>query len=296
MNNKKVVITGASGFLGRHLLQCLNNDCQYTVYALSSRPGALKEQYGGSNIVYLYKDIVFSEAEVLKEGFVINCAYPRNAVGSEIAEGIKYIQTVFEASVAHGARAIINISSQSVYSQARTEIADENTALSLESAYAVGKYAIELMLENNCKDTATAYTNLRLASLIGPDFNQRIVNRFVFKLLHDEAISVSKQEKRLGFLDVEDAVSAILAVLNTERELWKPVYTVGSGVGYTVEELYNAAVDILRHQKTIREPIFEYGSDCSTTAVSFSLLHEDTGFTPQIPLSKSIENIIKYME
>lgn len=41
---KKVVITGASGFLGSHLLERLRGDEQYEVYALSSKPDALRKR------------------------------------------------------------------------------------------------------------------------------------------------------------------------------------------------------------------------------------------------------------
>ena len=96
-----------------------------------------------------------------------------------IADGLKYIQSVFEKSVEGNAAVIVNISSQSVYSQKRTEAATEETPVCLESPYAVGKYAVELMLESICRGSKTRYTNLRMASLIGPGFDQRIVNRLV---------------------------------------------------------------------------------------------------------------------
>ena len=51
MSSKKIVITGASGFLGSHLVKRVKDDGQYHVFALSSRPEELKEKTGGSRIV-----------------------------------------------------------------------------------------------------------------------------------------------------------------------------------------------------------------------------------------------------
>ena len=138
-------------FLGSHLVERLKDDEKYTVFALSSRPEELKEKIGGTAVEYLHKVAFKDSGEFLEDAIVINCAYPRNSTGTVIADGLKYIQGVFEAAVENRAAAIINISSQSVYSQQRTEAATEDTPLCLESPYAVGKHAIELMLESICK-------------------------------------------------------------------------------------------------------------------------------------------------
>lgn len=293
MSHKKIVITGASGFLGSCLVERLKDDCRYTVYALSSKPDDLMQRIGGTNVSYNYKDAMV--AEMLKDGIVINCAYPRNSTGRTIADGLKYIQRVFEAAVENCAAEIINISSQSVYSQQRTEAATEDTPICLESPYAVGKYAIELMLESICRGSKTRYINLRMASLIGPGFDQRIVNRFAMKLINGEAVKVVRQPKKMGFLDVEDAVSAILAIVSAIPNSIQPIYNVGNGNGYTVEEIYNVVSSVLRNQISIPQPVYENGMDTSSTVVSYERLHKDTGFIPTIDLDKSVKRIIAQM-
>ncbi len=294
-NCKKIVITGASGFLGSHLVERLKDDEKYIVYALSSRPDELKEKIGGTSVEYLHKDAFKESGKILEAGIVVNCAYPRNSTGIVIADGLKYIQGVFEAAVENRAAAIINISSQSVYSQQRTEAATEDTPLCLESPYAVGKHAIELMLESICKGSSTKFTSLRMASLIGPGFDQRIVNRFALKLLNHEPVTVLRQKKQMGYLDVEDAVSAILAVSNYSDGYWKKIYNVGNGMGYTVEAIYEAVSEALKNKVEITDPIIEEGTDSSCTAVSYETLHADTGYTPAIDIKNSIERIIAQM-
>ena len=297
-NNTKIVITGASGFLGSHLLERLKDDASYIVFALSSRPSELKEKIGGQNIEYLYKNDIVGESagKIIRNSVIVNCAYPRNYIGSEIATGLKYIQTVFESAVKNEAEAIINISSQSVYSQQRKEIATENTPVCLENPYAVGKYAVELMLESICKQAEKRYTNLRMASLIGPGFNQRIVNRFAIKMLQNEQITVVRQDKYMGFLDICDAVEAVMSIILTPCIYWKPVYNVGNAKGYTVEQIYEVLASMLRDKIVVENPIIEKGSDTSTTAVSYGLLHDDTGFVPKVSLEGSINNILAQMD
>lgn len=294
--SKRIVITGASGFLGRHLLERIKNDGRYEIFALSSRPDELKKSIGEANAEYLHKDAIAGKAEFICGSVVINCAYPRNTTGMDIADGLRYIKGVFEAAAKNGAAAVINISSQSVYSQLRTDVATEETPLCLESPYAIGKYSVELMLESICGAADVRFTNLRMASLIGPGFDQRIVNRFAKRIIAGEAVTVMRQQKTMGFLDVEDAVSAIMAVADKPADTWKPVYNVGNGIGYTVEEIYETAAQILKDRMTVNEPVYENGNDSSCTAVSYDLLNADTGFVPAVDLKTSVERIIRQIQ
>lgn len=293
MSRKKIVVTGASGFLGSHLVERMRGDERYSVYALSSKPELIKHRLGGENIVYCHKDML--DADILKDSIVISCAYPRNSTGMDIADGLKYIQRVIEGAVENKATAIINVSSQSVYSQKRIEAATEETPICLESPYAVGKYAVELLLESICKGTDIYYTNLRLASLIGPGFDQRIVNRFIMKLMDGESITVMRQPKKMGFLDVEDAVNAIFAITNISADFWQTIYNVGNGMGYTVEEIYDTVAFELKDKIDFIKPSYENGTDMSSTEVSYERLRKDTGFAPTIDLNESVKRIIARM-
>lgn len=296
-SNNNVVLTGASGFLGSHIVKKLKNNGDYRVVALSSKPEELKKKIGGSNIEYHHKDTLKKKesSNMLKDAIVINCAYPRNFIGAEIADGLKYIQSVFKAAVMNQAKGIINISSQSVYSQQRTEVATEITPISLENSYAVGKYSVELMLDSICDGSNTKFTNLRMASLIGPGFDQRIVNRFATKMLHHERITIIQQEKSMGFLDVDDAVEAVLSLLSYNVSMWKTVYNVGNGKGYTVEQIFKSLAFVLKDKIDVIEPIVEKGNDCTTTAVSYDKLNCDTAFTPKVELNESIKKILNFL-
>ena len=59
--------------------------------------------------------------------------------------------------------------------------ATEETSLNLETKYAVGKYATELLVNKICRNIP--HTNLRMASLIGEGFEQRITNKLVAKAI-----------------------------------------------------------------------------------------------------------------
>jgi len=293
---KKVVVTGSSGFLGRHLVDRLKNEDGWIVFALSSKGEELQKRNTLSNLRYCRKDLSPEAArEVFRGAVVVNCAFPRNSTGAEMADGLRYVRDLFESAVRSGVSALINISSQSVYSAKREAPATEEEPLSLDSPYAVGKYAAELMLESVCRESGVRCTNVRLASLIGPGFDQRIVNRLIQRALGGEPLSVNRSGQRFGFLDVEDAVSALVSLLKTDPALWRPVYNVGSGSGCSVEEIARGiAGELEKRGLPVPEMTFENGAGSGTTAVDCRLLSRDTGFEPKIDLSGSISRIIDH--
>lgn len=297
-NESKIVITGASGFLGHNLVKALKGKGKYFIHALSSRGDELQSRNKDKYIFYHHKDIIFSDAgkEILKDAIVVNSAFPRNSTGVGMADGLKYIQKVFLRSMQACARGIINISSQSVYSQKREEIATEVTPVCLESSYAVGKYSTELMLDSICQETDVLYTNLRMASLIGPGFDQRIVNRFVKQALKKMPVQVVRSKQLFGFLDIEDAVNALIFLIETPIETWKTTYTVGNGKGYSIEEIAESVEKVFnKNDIPFMNISTESGDGVGNTGVSYRLLHEDTGFEPTIDLKDSIQKILIHM-
>ena len=230
------MITGASGFLGRHLIEDLLNMTEHRVIALTSQAEKLHALFPSFNdrlsIVSSeeYSSLSYREVDVL-----VNCAFPRNEDGTKMAEGLHFIAGLLKAAADGGVGAVINISSQSVYSQQRTEPATEETSLNLESKYAVGKYASELLTNIICADIP--HTNLRLASLIGVGFDQRITNKLIDQALSGNVLHIMTGNQHYGFLDVRDAADAIVKMCENNPFQWDEIYNLGTNNSYNLYEI-----------------------------------------------------------
>ena len=240
---RKVVLTGAGGFLGSHLLAELVGRGD-EVCAVSSKSAAqlLSSAGAGGADLSLLKVIGHDDwnglaAEISDADVLVNCAFPRNVDGYQLADGMDYLQRVFAIAGASQVGAVVNISSQSVYSQTRTEPAREDTPVCLESKYAVAKYASEQLLEAYCADKP--HTNIRLASLIGPGFDQRVVNKMAKKALAGEELLVLENGSQFAYLDVRDAVSGLLALCASKPSEWLRVYNLGPDGCVNLTEIAN---------------------------------------------------------
>lgn len=247
----KVAVTGASGFLGNEVIRLLLQDEDCTIVAFTSQKVRLESTHHSRRLLVYdrndFKDKQFQDVDVL-----LNCAFPRNTDGVQMAKGLKYIKEVFEEAVKCKVREVINISSQSVYSQNKDYPASEDSELSLDSAYAVGKYASELLTNSICADIK--HTNIRLASLIGPEFDQRVVNKMIDAALKNRQIVFLGGVQKFGFMDITDAAQAIVAVIKNYDVEIADVYNIGIVGGYSLEKL----------AECIKERLISKGIEIST--------------------------------
>lgn len=285
----RVVITGASGFLGQNLVKRLSEREDISILALTSRPETL---CAVKNVTACNKDAIFTDEQPLQQGdILIHCAFPRTAAGAEFASGLAYVARVLEEAERKRIRGVINISSQSVYDSKRTEAASETDAVCPEGGYAIGKYAQELMGQGIC--CHVPITSLRMASLIGPGFDQRLTNKMVDFALTSGKLTVKDNQQYFGFLDVADAVSGICALLDTAPQKWHAVYNLGASSVYTLPEIACMVKDAVEQQtgKTVDITVQE-GTECSNSGLNCQLLHQAAGYAPQITMEESIQRIL----
>ncbi len=239
----RVLVTGASGFLGRFLLDELLKKSEHTIIALTSQTEKLEMMFPSyDDRLVIASSEKFATLDYNEIDVLVNCAFPRNEDGSKMAEGLRFIAELLKTAADGGVGAVINISSQSVYSQQRTEPATEETPLNLASNYAVGKYASELLTNKICADIP--HTNLRMASLIGAGFDQRVPNKLINMVLAGEELKILTGTQYYGFLDVRDAASAINGVIKSDPTVWSEVYNLGANEAYTLENIAQQVVSI----------------------------------------------------
>ena len=287
----KIAVTGAGGFLGTELLRQLSEVADIKIYAFSFDFERKRDTYvKADNII----SVDNSEAAALDYSdidILINCAFPRNTDDEAFAEGLNFIQKVIEKAVNDKVGPVINISSQSVYSQKRTAPADEDFPIVLESKYAVGKYWSELFVNTVCRNLR--HTNLRMASLIGAGFNQRITNKFAAKVIAGEQITISGGEQIFGFLDVRDAAAAIIKIALSDCE-WHEVYNLGTNNAYTLREIAECAVVVGNEIGfTAPEPVYNNFGEWQNSALDCSKFMKYFDWKPTYSMKDTMHQIYR---
>ena len=287
----RVIVSGAGGFLGSVLVRQLYEKTDGHIYALSSQKKPAVNELWENRVTYLDKSALErGEIELGAEDVFINCAFPRNADGTQMADGLDYIKKTLESAVRGGIGAVINISSQSVYSQTRAEAATEDTALNLESTYAVGKYATELLTNSICR--GIPHTNIRLASLIGVNFDQRLINKMVKFAAKGNDLRVVAGDQKFGFLDVRDAADAIVRMVCSEKRDWHEAYNLGPQHAYTLREMAQLVAELAEEMCGITVKINEEpGEGRQNSDLDCSLFYVDFGWKPTFSIRDTAREI-----
>ena len=295
----RLIITGAGGFLGCNVVKGVLEEGFFDeVIAITLGADQMKNRFQeGDRLKIFEADAISIGAVKLQESDVIlNCAYPRAMKGADVTLGLDYVESVFQSAANAHVKGIMNISSQSVYDPQRKDPATEADIPVLTDEYAVGKYCMEMLLRDVCKDIP--YTNIRLASLIGPGFDVRVPNKMVKNAFEKHVISVVKNDQHFGYLDIEDAVCGLTKLLRIEPKQWKKVYNLGGSRTYSLVEIAQCIISQMENKcdTNVSMDILDMkdGAARLNSSLVDRVLRDDIGDYIFNTLDESIQKIIDH--
>jgi len=308
----KVLITGAGGFVGTHLINELKkspeNEIYASVYKATSDITTLVDQthiiagdltdyaFAESLVKSVQPDVIFHLAAL---SVVHNSASLATSVMSSNAT-ISY--NMLEATKLYASRArFIAISSGNVYGAVEdtTRPVDELTPLRPLNPYAVSKVTQEMLALQYSLSYGLDVVILRPFNHTGVGQTRdfvipRLAHQFVQieKKLLDPVIEVGNIETIRDFTDVADMVRGY--VLASQKCISGEIYNIGTGVGHTIAEiieilksLSSAKVEVKILDKLVR------ASDVPILVADASKFMDLTGWKPQVSLQDTISDILE---
>ncbi len=299
--NKKIVLTGATGFVGRNLIDALlSQNSDYTIAALVRNKETAKLLLPKS--VELYDSVDFEKGSFSFGNFdsLLHLGFARpHKTNEEIAESLAFTAKIFRSAVDHNLSEIINLSSQSVYGQSSMPPWNEETVPAPNTPYSSAKYCTELLLNELAHQKKHIKTSsIRLASTTGGAnglIDIDIMSRFVKKIKNQENLTVIGGMQKVERLDIRDAVSGIISLLNTTGK-WRPVYNLGPSNQINLIEL---AEQVIKTGKTYyknnrskidlleKENLLNFGMDINS-------FKKDTGWEPKYSIEDTIHSLFNY--
>lgn len=299
---KKLLLTGATGFLGRNLIdELLKQNNNYTIIALVRDKTKAKQLLPNAVEIFNEKDLEIGNISLGNTDILLHLGFARpHKSHVEISRSLAFTGKIFRRAVANQLGNIINVSSQSVYGQTTPPPWTEHTKVAPNSPYSLAKYSTELMLKelaHQHKQINT--TSLRLAGIIGGAkglINIDLVSKFVETVKNEGNLKVIGGMQVIERLDIRDAVTAIIALLETPSQQWRPVYNLGPNNPLKLLEL---AEDIIKIGKIYnannpskidfeeKEVDLKFGMDIA----SFS---KDTGWKPAYSIQDTIHSLFNY--
>lgn len=243
---RRIIVTGASGFIGRHLTRALLNDGHEVLGLTRSRSGADKVPKGARCHITDYSAQDLSEVFTDYDSMVHLAARrsTREDTPGAMSPFLKaagdMLDALLTAATTSEITKIVTMSSIAVYSSANNAPYVETDFPMPLNPYGLSKLVMEYAVDLWARTHGAEVTHLRLAACYGEGEKATgALMRFAEQARAKDRLNVTNGGGyQIDQIYVEDAVGAILSALIHAGA--GPV-NVGSGIGYSVLEIAKAA-------------------------------------------------------
>ncbi len=294
----RALVTGAAGFIGRHLTEALIADGATVV--------GVDNMSGGGEFVHDYLgfveadllnpevrdaatrgiDVVFHQAAIPSVMMSISNPLTTHENGSHLTA------LLLESARKNGVKRFIQASTCAVYGDMGASREDEG--LDIKSPYAAEKAAAESMAAaySDCYEMDTC--SLRYFNVYGPRQNPvyaGVITRLCESVSQGKKFTIFGDGKSVrDYIHVSDIVRANLLAASSKSRIAGRGFNVGTGVGTSVLELIRTFEDV-----SGRKIEYEHGEkrheileSRAVTSLARSLL----GFSAEVPLKDGLTRIL----
>ncbi len=261
---KRIVVTGVAGFVGSNLASHLLNK-GYSVAGLDNLSAGTLENVD-QRVEFHEVDIrtpaiyrLFEGADAVfhlaaKTSLVDCLSKPLDAASMNVVGTLNVLEAAREASV----RKFIYADTSAEY-EGIFEFPTPEERIRPIGVYAASKHGGAAFCESYRELHGMNITIVRYFNVYGPAQDWRrvvppVMSSFIIRMLQEERpIIYGTGEKRRDFIYVDDVNDLHLVILEDHRADGK-IFNVGSGVNFSVNEIYQLVEDLL---KTGLQPIYK---------------------------------------
>jgi GDP-4-dehydro-6-deoxy-D-mannose reductase len=301
-----VLVTGAAGFAGSHLIEQLAGSCELVGWARSDPPADLAEVARWTTVDLLDRARVQQEIAALCPEVVYHCAGSSHVGASwrqtaePLANNVLATHHLFDALRRAGQRCRVLVTgSATVYAPSPNPLREED-AVAPASPYAISKLAEEQLalraLAEDCLDVIVARPFNHTGPRQRPDFAAPSMARQIALIENGELpplISVGNLDAQRDLTDVRDTVRAYPLLI--DGGVPGTVYNVASGIGRSIRAVLDALVQRARVRVDVQvDPSRFRPQDTPVVIGDASRLRVATGWTPRIPFDRTIDDLLAY--
>jgi NAD dependent epimerase/dehydratase len=312
--DKKVVVTGAGGFIGSHLVEALvgvgaqvtavvhyNSNSSVGNLQFLGAPALKSVRIANGNIEdsdFMYRTIEGQEI-VLHLAALIAIPYSYEAPRSYIRTNIEGTLNVLEAARRFGVKRVVHTSTSEVYGTAIRAPIDEQHPLQGQSPYSASKIGADKLAESYFRSFATPVVTLRPFNTFGPRQSARaFIPTIISQALEKTEIKLGALTPERDMTFVSDTVDGFMSA-GTTPGIDGATINLGTGathsVGWFAERLLhlmNIRKPIVRDSQRLRPELSEVMKLVSDNA----LAKEALNWSPKTALDQGLLQTIEFVK
>ncbi|MBO7747246.1 NAD-dependent epimerase/dehydratase [Paenibacillus sp. MWE-103] len=237
---KRLLLTGASGFVGRHVMACANTG-EYEIHIVSRRErGAVLPPDTSWHSADLFDRAELERViSAVRPTHLLHLAweatpgiYVHAPSNYEWVEASKTLVRLFHR---YGGRRAVGVGSCAEYEWLERELTETESPLSHRTPYAACKNGLREWLETFAEETGLSCAWGRLFFLYGPfEHPSRLVASVMQAVLRGEPANCTEGTQKRDFLFAADAARALLYLLESDQT---GTFNIASGSAPEVREI-----------------------------------------------------------
>jgi UDP-glucuronate decarboxylase len=286
----KVLVTGASGFLGRAVTEQLIL-LGYDVYGLSTVDhdacGQISKLSWVTADLFSPLDITLLMEKHQFEGLVHLAWDTTHGSYWQSNDNLRWVATslhLFEAFRIYGGKRIVVAGSSAEYQWGIDPILDENTTKIIPSSlYGVSKNALRSMLESWAPQNNISWGWGCIFNIFGPfEKKDRLIPKNIVRLIRKETIPFDDGLLYRDFLHVDDAGTAFAAFFKSNVE---GVINIASGQSTSVRQILQTIAELLDASDLIMfDAVASNDNEPESVIASVDRLKKEIGWSAKISL------------
>ena len=251
--NKKILITGADGFIGSHLVDEFNHRGN-NVFALVnynswSSTGWLSDQAINSKLLeikfgdirdsFFINSIFKNDIDIIFHlSSLIDIPYSYIAPKSYLETNITGCLNILEASKNHSVEKIVHISTSEVYGTAQYAPIDELHPINPQSPYAASKVSADYLAMSYKYSFNLPILIARPFNTYGPRQTSRaIIPTVISQLIRGNNLSLGNINPTRDFSYVFDTVSGLIEIGKLNNEYYGEIFNIGTGNDISIKQM-----------------------------------------------------------
>jgi NAD dependent epimerase/dehydratase len=311
---KRVLVTGAGGFIGSHLVEALVTH-GYTVRALLhyNSAGSIGNLRHAARDVLSEVEVVFGDIrdehfclkltrgiEVVFHlaaliGIPYSYAAPSSYVQTNITGTLNLLNACSQAGVSH----FLHTSTSEVYGTAVYKPIDEKHPLQGQSPYSASKIGADKIVESYCRSFDFNATTIRPFNTFGPRQSLRaVVPTIITQALASNEIRIGSTHPKRDLTYVLDTAAAYLKAAG-RSDLHGETINVGTGTFFSIREAIETVGRILDKELAIveeRERIRPEQSEVLELLCDNAKAKKLLDWTPQFTFEQGLRKAIEYFK